>query len=505
MLELVYLLENAWIQSVGDEKNVLSGAKLYLASASGKSTMHHARRMLEWMDSGIQREFENQAAQGGRQAGSQEGRSGPKVAKAPFEFEFLKLMERKSQVNRALLREGPKVVVASDTSLEWGFSRFVLENIAAEDKNLIILTERNAPVSQSTSGFGKMLWDVWSQKAGVKDFDAVSQDPPSQAFNTAGAELQGKSVKIEQLAGNELTIYQQYLARQRQMQDTVNTEEPAIMDTAADVVDARSDSSSESEDDEDDEQQGKALNAATAMAHGKHKLGLSDAELGIDVLVRRKGHYDYDVRGRKGRERMYPILSKRNHRTDDYGDTIKSEDYLRAEERQDLVDDEAHGSASKKDAAVGEKRKWDEVGNEAVLNSKKLANGIGKRRKTDDAQGISMDGMQMNGDVESDTDEDEDEEEERVEGPVKAVSSSMTLSLSLKIAFVDFSGYHDKRSIHYLIPLIKPRKLILIGGEAKETAALATDCRQLLHLDTGSVDVSTPVIGAIVDASGRSN
>lgn len=59
-----------------------------------------------------------------------------------------------------------------------------------------------------------------------------------------------------------------------------------------------------------------------------------------------------------------------------------------------------------------------------------------------------------------------------------------------------------------LIPLIQPRKLILVGGMKEETTALATECKKLLAAKAG-VDVSspdsalifTPTNGETVDAS----
>jgi cleavage and polyadenylation specificity factor subunit 2 len=500
VLELVYLLENAWAQAFNDKDNALNNAKLYFASSSGKSTTHNARRMLEWMDPNVQRQFENQANAGGR---GQTAKDAGKAGNAPFDFAFTKTLERKTQLSRALGRNGPKVIVASDSSLQWGLSRPVLESIATDEKNLIILTERSTAVSQATSGFGKLLWDVWSRRAGVADYDFVSQDPPSQAFAAGGAQVSSKSSKIEPLAGNELNVYQQYLARQRQMQDTVNTEEPTTVIANVDAAEARSETSSESEDEDDDEQQGKLLNATATMTGGKHKIGLTDAELGIDVLIRRKGHYDYDIRGKRGRERMFPILKKGNQRDDEYGDTIKPEDYLRAEERDAMNDDEATGTNTRKDTGVGAKRKWDEVNVEAVQAARKQTGGTAKRKRIDDSQ--AMDGLQTNGAVDSDEDESDEEMEEKVEGPVKAVFGETTLTLALRIAFVDFSGYHDKRSILHLIPLIKPRKLILVGGDAKETAALSTDCEQVLHLEPGNDDIYTPINGDTVDASVDTN
>jgi cleavage and polyadenylation specificity factor subunit 2 len=339
----------------------------------------------------------------------------------------------------------------------------------------------------------------------VADYDAVSQDPPSQAYPTNGAQVSSRTARIEALTGNELNVYQQYLARQRQMQSTINADEPAAVDANADVADAQSEESSESEDEDDDEQQGKALNATAALASGRNKIGLTDAELGIDVLVRRKGHYDYDVRARKGRERMFPLLKKGTQRDDEYGDAIKAEDYLRAEERNVQNDDEENAAASGKDAKVGAKRKWDEVNVEAVQAGRKQSGQDKKRRKADEGQGQGMDGVQMNGNAESDSDEEEEGPEEKIEGPVKAIFSETTLTLSLRIAFVDFSGYHDKRSILHLIPLIKPRKLILVAGEAQETASLSLDCEQILHLEPGNEDISTPLNGATIDASVDTN
>lgn len=509
VLELAYLLEEAWSQAPNEtEEGSLRQAKLYLASATSTSTVNNARRMLEWMDSSMVRELEN--ATQGPNTKTPDGKQSQRSHNAPFEFSHLKLVERKSQVNRALSRTGPKVIVASDTSLEWGYSRTVLESIAQDSKNLIVLTERNAPISGSEKGIGRLLWDIWVEKSGKKDLGAISEDPPSSAFSADGAVVVGRDVRTQQLVGNDLNIYQQYLARQRQLHNTLNTERVTSLETAVDVVDDNSSATSDSTEDEDEEQQGKALNAAAALAHGRHKLGLTDAELGIDILVRRKGHYDYDVRGKRGRERMFPVITtKRNQRNDDYGDSIRPEDYLRAEERDEVNGDDMQDGVAKKDSGVGQKRKWDEVGAETAIHNKRGLNGLIKRRKGED--GRTDAGGEVNGDSGSESSGDEDEENEtRLEGPVKATISKKTLRLDLRIAFVDFCGLHDKRSLQMLIPLIRPRKLILIGGEKEETAALYDDCRQLLRLDTedateNSTDIFTPAVGITIDASVDTN
>nr|KMM64523.1 cleavage and polyadenylation specificity factor subunit 2 [Coccidioides posadasii RMSCC 3488] len=85
--------------------------------------------------------------------------------------------------------------------------------------------------------------------------------------------------------------------------------------------------------------------------------------------------------------------------------------------------------------------------------------------------------------------------------------------MNARIAYVDFAGLHDKRSLEMLIPLIQPRKLILIGGMKDETIALASECRSLLAANAGldgatskpGVDIFTPQLGDTVDASVDTN
>ena len=91
-------------------------------------------------------------------------------------------------------------------------------------------------------------------------------------------------------------------------------------------------------------------------------------------------------------------------------------------------------------------------------------------------------------------------------GPVKAVFTTESLALNCKLSFVDFSGLHDKRSLRMLVPLIRPRKLIFVGGDEAETAELVDDCRRLLGTGSESGnDVFGPAVGTTVDASVDTN
>ncbi|KAF2807687.1 uncharacterized protein BDZ99DRAFT_572592 [Mytilinidion resinicola] len=526
VLELAYLLEDAWQAEVesGDGSSPLRRAKLYLASRTSGATMRYARSMLEWMEEGIVREFETasgaQEGQGHKRNRSQQG--GPsggtneqKIKKAPFDFQHLKLLERKSQVNRLLSADGPRVILASDTSLDWGFSKEALKSIATDNRNLIILTERVGKASNDSKGLGRILWEIWDEQK-PSAVDAEVDSSATAVVDASGNEIVFRTVDTVPLVGSEIPLYQQYLARQRQLQNTMQGDTSTTLETSADAVDDRSSSTSTTSEDSDVEHQGKALNTAATLSHARHKLGLSDAELGINILIRRKNVYDYEVRGKKGREKMFPYVAKRR-RGDDFGDLIRPEEYLRAEERDEVDGEDMRDGGMKKENAVGQKRKWDDVGTRNAVGARRLSNGNVKRRRANDGDatmgGMDADNSLRNGYEEAGSDSSDSEDEalaKTAEGPSKVVFSQQTIRLDCRISFVDFSGLHDKRSIQMLIPLIKPRKLILVSGEASETDDLAVDCRQLLNAGSGEaiqggVDVFTPLVGITVDASVDTN
>lgn len=466
VLELAYLLEHAWRKEAADDESALSSAGLYLASKNINATLRYTRSMLEWMDDGIVREFE--AIDG------QSKQNDFKQGAGPFDFKHLKLLDRQAQITKLLESETAvdqynrsigRVILASDTSLEWGFSRAVLQSIASDDKNLIILTDKS-----QAYGVAADLWKWWEQREDGVAMESSSTGENLEQVYGGGKELALRSSSRVALEGSELAAYQQWLATQRQLQTTL---QPG---TALEVADAADDASSvSSEDSEESEHQGKALTMA-ATQQARKKIGLSDEDLGINILLRKKGVHDYDVRDKKGREKMFPMVVRRR-RTDDFGELIRPEDYLRAEER-----DEAEGedSRSKQAAAntLGKKRKWSDAN---IMESDK------KRQHTGDSE--------MN--------EEPEEEESEVIGPSKVTFSVEVLRLQSRLAFVDFAGLHDKRSLQMLIPLIQPRKLILVSGGENEIAALANDCRKLLN--SIKCDVYTPAVNDVVDASVDTN
>lgn len=499
VLELSYLLEHAWRADAASPESVLKSAKLYLAGRNMSSTMRYARSMLEWMDDSIVQEFEAFAEDQRKVNGATGKKEG-----GPLDFKYLRLLERKAQIERLLSRstenvatEG-RVILASDTSIEWGFSKDLIKGLAKDSRNLVILTDKPGLAKDNKPSIARTLWDWWKEKRDGVAVDQNNGGDNIELVYAGGRELQVKEAQRQPLEGEELSVYQQWLATQRQLQATQQSGGASALEASADVVDdASSESSSDSEDD-DGEQQGKALNVSTTLGQvGRKHVVLKDEDLGINVLIKKKGIYDFDSRGKKGRERSFPIAIRRR-RNDDFGELIRPEDYLRAEEKEEDNADAANLAAM--DDKLGKKRKWDDV----------VKNGPGANKRNQTARAGSVDdaegGGAGDGFVPDELDAVEDNEPEEPAGPCKLVYQTETITANLRIAFVDFSGLHDKRSLNMLIPLIQPRKLILVGGSREETLELADDCRKALGANGDrAVDVYTPEVGVSVDASVDTN
>lgn len=509
VLELSYLLEHAWREEATknqDDVRSLSDAHLYLAAKNISSTLRHARSMFEWMDESIVREFE--AVADGSKNVNGDGKKGKQAG--PFDFKHLKLLERKAQVDRILRRSTEEnwtkglVILASDRSLEWGFSKSVLKSIAQDPKNLVILTEKPNLSSAEAPSISRTLWEWWKERQdGVAAEQSSGGESLEQVYG-GGREVEVAEVKQELLGGDDLTVYQQWLATQRQLQATLQTGGTTTLDGVADGVDDASSESSTESDASENEQQGRALNISTTMGQAsRKKVVLKDEDLGINVLVKKKGVHDFDVRDKRGRERIFPVPIRRK-RNDEFGDIIRPEDFLKAEEREEDGQDQNTVKREDEDG-LGKKRKWDDLGKKPNSSNKRPQ--LNRAVSDDAAMSLASEGSAADVD---ELDQADEEEEEPSLGPSKLIVTKETVSVNLRISFVDFSGLHDKRSLNMLIPLIAPRKLILVSGNEEETMALAADCRKLLGASTedsssARADVYTPAVGIWIDASVDTN
>jgi cleavage and polyadenylation specificity factor subunit 2 len=532
VLELAYLLEHAWRRAFSDRgvESPLRNTKLYLASRTVGATMRYARSMLEWMDENVVREFEAEAIDASNKQNkrgdikSNNNRDSEPVAKStgPFDFRFLKLIERKKQIEKITSTKAARVIIASTSSFEWGFSRDILQRIAADPENLIILTEEYSvpKISQGpVDGIGATLWKWYQDKNagapvgnGSHGQDLVRVPPP-------GRKLEFKNAERVDLEGKELLIYQQYLATQRRLQNTLQSANGVHLETSADVLDDGSSTSSSSSEESDSEKQGKALNtSATAAHYNRNKAGLNKETLGVNVLLRQPGVYDYNVQGKKGRDQMFPYVSKRR-RADDFGELIRPEDYLRAEEREETYGHDRADDGPGKQLRLGQKRKWEDFRVQSEperrgVDSKRHRQQGSRTNNNTRANGTNGEAS-ANGHGSDQGDELSEEEETETQdlpaGPSKVVFSSVSVPVHLKIAHVDFAGLHDQRSLSMLIPLIQPRKLVLIGGNASETASLANDIAPKLNSSSNHSNekpltvVFTPSNGQRIDASMDTN
>lgn len=511
VLELAYLLEHAWRTDSTSANGVLKAAKLYLAGRNMASTMRYARSMLEWMDDSIVQEFEAFAEVQKRTNGASDRKVG-----GPFDFRFMRLLDRKAQIAKLLstvVHHGEshgRVILASDTSMDWGFSKDLLRGLASDPNNVVVLTDKPGLAQESgPSSIARTLWGLWKERKDGITTEQTTTGDAIEYVNTGGYDLEIRDAKREPLEGEELTAYQQWLATQRQLQATQQTVGADGIEASADVVDDVSSESSSDSEDEDGQQQGKALNVSAALGQaGRKNVVLKDEDLGISILIKKKGVYDFDSRGKRGRERSFPIAVRRK-RNDDFGELIRPEDYLRAEEKEDDAVDGPNAAVD--DENLGKKRKWDDVQGAGANKKPQLGRGVaGGAFAGDGGEDGNMTGMQ-DGFEPDELDAAEDVDTDEPDGPCKLVYTTETVAVNLRIAYVDFAGLHDKRSLNMLIPLIQPRKLILTAGTREETLALAQDCRAVLGADAvagggekgagSGADVYTPEVGAVVNAS----
>ncbi|KAK0945745.1 hypothetical protein LTR29_002857 [Friedmanniomyces endolithicus] len=522
MLELAFLLNETWREGLGGlHADTYRTARLYMATRSAAASVRYLQSMLEWVEESVRAEAEAAMTKG----------KGQGDINNPMDWKFIKMLERESGVQQALARSKPCVLLASDASLEWGFAKQAVQALASDPRNLVILTEKVAAVDPLRKGLGKQLWEAWQTRT-------KSGAGGAKIVNTDGMTVDFRQASTATLNSDETALYETYAARQRQLHSTLQGDNSLVDPTATDVLDPQDEdeSSDSDEEDEDVEHQGRALNLSaqlTQQSQRRSKTGvgaLSDAELGVNVLLKGKTTvHDYDVRGKRGREKLFPFIAQRQ-RGDEFGDAIKPEGYLRAEER-DAVEgvDMRDGSAKQNSetAAVGQKRKWGETAGPKGRKGEKQAPGnkrarmeSGKPRAPDDIDAAIARATGERGkrggaaptteEAESDEDEESDYEPDDAvpSGPQKQVYESRALDLRLRIAHVDFSALHDLRALLMIVPLMRPRKLILISGEESETQRLAAEFQKLLHgreEEGSAMEISTPRVGEVVDASVDTN
>ena len=252
VLELAYILEQTWRKELSDTGNVspLKNTKLYLASRNVGATMRYARSMLEWMDEGVARELENEHSNSNnrqhKRATSKQVQSQDHAGQSsgssstPFDFKYLKLLEHRKRIERMMLTKAPRVILASDSSLGWGFSKEILQRIASDPANLVILTENYGNESNDNElkdDLRSTLFQWYHERRDGVAMETGQDGQKLEQVYAGGRNLHIKDAHSVPLEGKDLLIYQQYLASQRQSQDFSRLSNGTALEASNDAVD----------------------------------------------------------------------------------------------------------------------------------------------------------------------------------------------------------------------------------------------------------------------------
>ncbi|KAI8087359.1 beta-lactamase-like protein [Thamnidium elegans] len=276
VLELSNLLEQHWSQ------NQISYPLIMLTYTSFRMA-YFAKVMLEWMGEDLNKNFSQR--------------------ELPYEFKYMRLCHKLADLDNY---PGPKVVIASNDSLETGFSRELFVRWMAMDtehKNTLILTDRSGPDT-----LARRLYNDWDIQTDSIAMDVVVQNnrtkvpvKPAIEYETT---MDLKVYKRVPLEGAEL---QEFEAAQRAKSERDAAQAAMIARSKTIMEDDESDSSDIDDGDENME----------------------------DLLTKQFDLYVRDT-GKSGgffkqaqSYRMFPYLEKRK-KIDDYGEAIQVEHYMKA-------------------------------------------------------------------------------------------------------------------------------------------------------------------------------
>ncbi|KAJ3304049.1 cleavage and polyadenylation specificity factor subunit 2 [Kappamyces sp. JEL0829] len=265
VLELAYTLDEYW------KKHNLSFHLVFLSHQS-QSTIVYAKSMLEWMGDSISQNFQSRDQ--------------------PFDFRHLKCLTSIDEINNL---HGPKVVLASFPSLEYGLAHDLLWTWADQPRNCVCFTER-----PPFGSLGYLMYEQWLQHGSATQMVPLHQDISLQL---------GKRVPLE---GEEL---EEFLARE--------AEREALKEKDVNDIDL----ANLSDSDEEIEETGGLAGAP----------GLPVYDIYVKDHVDRKGFFKQSQAFR-----MYPVHEVRN-RVDDYGELLDLTMFSKFEQKvpeDDMLDDD---------------------------------------------------------------------------------------------------------------------------------------------------------------------
>ncbi|CAD5228967.1 unnamed protein product [Bursaphelenchus okinawaensis] len=207
----------------------------------------------------------------------------------------------------------------------------------------------------------------------------------------------------------------------------------------------RIDNSESSEDSDDEDENFNVSRARLLNAENGESNGVREQSNKYDLLARFEQHQKVSFFKQSKRQfAMFPYTEEKQ-RWDDYGEIIRPEDYTKA----DTVNTTLNPTRMKKEEEM----------------------------KDEDT---------------------EDEEQDMVmeKWPTKCVKYTQTFEVFCKVDFIDLEGRADSESVQKIIGQIKPKQLVLIHGNEKNTKSLSEACDKQKAVQER---IFTPAIGEIID------
>ncbi|KAG0292428.1 cleavage and polyadenylation specificity factor subunit 2 [Dissophora globulifera] len=426
VLELAYMFDSYWMA------NRVRYPLILLTNFSYR-TAHFATSMMEWMGDTVRSQLTD-------------------TRENPFQFKYLRLCQRLSDLDKY---PGPKVILASNLSMETGFARevFLKMGWSQDPRNTLILTERALP-----GELARYLYDEWKEGVG----NLASKD--------VGNEVRLDSVlrlKVDRkvlLEGQELAVFlaDQEARLEREHADAL------LMEQSRRTL--------QGEEDDSDDDEGSMDGDANHLVD-------------IDMLLSKTGSHDVYMKDatksggffkQTQSYRMFPYVERRK-KIDDYGESIVVEHFLSASSTAPQQDgrEGRNGPGGDMDANGDVRMRGDDDDDDAATGAPKNESGDGKDKWTDTDMIHPEDNL-----------------------PSKYASAVEDIVVKCKVRYVDLEGRADESAMKTILQAIAPRKLILVHGTENKTKSLYD---KYLELSDMTREIYTPSVGEVLNVSEVTN
>ncbi|KAL1923357.1 uncharacterized protein VTP21DRAFT_8337 [Calcarisporiella thermophila] len=292
VLELTYLLDQHW-------SAYRLPYPLILLTHQSYRTAQYAKSMLEWMGEAITKQF----------GASREN---------PFEFKYLRLCH---QLEDLAKYPGPKVVLASNLSLDTGYARNLLAEWSADPRNILILTNRGPPDS-----LARHLFHAWEEASMATDAQVINSAVP---LNT---QVQITMKRRLPLQGAELAEWNE---REREKRER-EAQQFLMLARNRNIMEKEESDSDDSDADIDDAEM-------ADMLAFRFDVYLKDATKSGGFFKQTQSY------------RMFPYVERRK-KFDEYGEAIVPDHYMRGTNLDGTQFDQFADAKRKQEGREGERR-----------------------------------------------------------------------------------------------------------------------------------------------------